>query len=115
MIGLKYTENGGYEMDLMDFRTAQTQALKDKGIIAFEKRIGRIEWLHPIKSQVITSVKSDKNYAVIDVLNNEVTYEAQKLFDIAKEFGVSIPAISKCLNLSKLLNEKYMIVRCEHE
>ena len=102
-------------MDLIDFRTAQTQALKDKGIIAFEKRIGRIEWLHPIKSQVITSVKSDKNYAVIDVLNNEVTYEAQKLFDIAKEFRVSIPAISKCLNLNKLLNEKYMIVRCEHE
>ena len=33
------------------FREVQEKAVKDKGIIAFEKYIGRIEWLHPQKKE----------------------------------------------------------------
>lgn len=101
-------------MQIIEFREAQKIALKDEGIKAFEKYIGKIEWLHSNHSTDIV-VKSDKTYAAVDVTTGKVAVEADKMACMAKELCTSTCSISKCLNLGKLLNERYMIVRCENE
>lgn len=116
MIGKKYTESGGFDMNRVEFRMAQMQVINNpkykQGLELFEKHIGRIEWLHP--KEELDNIKSDKKYAVLNP-KGEIIFEADKLFEIAKEFCVTTNRISNCLNLKKLLNERYIVVRCENE
>lgn len=103
-------------MNKLAFRMAQTQAISNpktkQGLALFERNIGRIEWLHP--AEHLRDIKSDKKYAVINA-EGEVIFKADKLSDIAKEFCTSISRVSKCMTSNLLLNERYMIVRCENE
>ena len=89
-------------------------ALKNKGIQAFEKYIGRIEWLHT-KNVDDLEVKSSKKYAVIDAIKHAIVYEADKIADIAKEFDTSKSNVSKCYTSRDLIHERYAVVRCENE
>ena len=96
------------QIDMDDIKRVQTQAIHDEGLIAFEKYIGRIEWLHP----EITTTLSKSKYCVIDVTQNKVMYESDKMTDMAKEFCVSASHVSKCYTAKKLIHDRYLIVRC---
>lgn len=99
-------------MNKLMIKDAQEKALKNKGIIAFEKYIKRIEWLHPT-DEYIPSVKSDRKYIVIDAKTKESVFSADKLFDIAKEFCSSQTRVSECVVEGKLLKKKYIVERCK--
>lgn len=98
------------QIDMDDIREVQVQAIQDEGLKAFEKYIGRIEWLH--SNDDMFNIKSDKKYVVMDVLRRKLAYEADKLEDIAREFCTSASYASKQCLSGKLLNKQYMIVRC---
>lgn len=113
MIGLNYTESGGFEMEKSLYDELCHSALKDEGIQAFEKYIGRIKWLHPTGNMF--NIKSERKYAVIDVERQRTVYEADKMEDIAKKFCTATSYIGRCYKAKKLLHKQYMIVRCENE
>ena len=85
-----------------------------KGMAMLEKYIGyQIPWFHP-KDEPIR-LESGKRYAVIDGETKEVMFEADKLYDIAKEYEMKQANVSRYLNIGRLIKEKYLIVRCEYE
>ena len=96
------------QIDMDDIKREQTQAIHDEGLMAFEKYIGRIEWLHP----EITTALSESKYSVIDVTQNKLMYESDKMADIAREFCVSASHVSKYCQAKKLIHGRYLIVRC---
>ena len=98
------------QIDMDDIREVQVQAIQDEGLKAFEKYIGRIEWLH--SNDDIFNIKSKSKYAVIDAIRRKLVYEADKLEDIAREFCTSASYASKQCLAGKLLHKQYMIVRC---
>lgn len=100
------------QIDMDDIREVQAQAMEDEGLLAFEKHIGRIEWLH--SADDIFNIKSDKKYVVIDVARQKLAYESDKLEDIAREFGTSTSYVGQRYKAKKLLHKQYMIVRCKH-
>jgi hypothetical protein len=89
----------------------QDKALQDKGIMAFEKYVKRIEWLHSEDKK--TNAKLGKNYIVIDELTNEIVFSTDKMIDIEVEFCVSAIKVRKCIKEGKMLNDKYRVVRCK--
>jgi hypothetical protein len=114
MIGLKYTESGGVDMDKQESRIAQMQTLANpqikKGLDMFEKHIAPIKWLHPKE----TNTRSDKKYIVLNE-EGETVYRAEKLADIAKEFDTKTGKVSECVRRPKLLKGRYVVMRCDNE
>lgn len=101
-----------------DMRNSLDRFKKDKqvckGMACLEKYIGHsIPWFHPQNTTV--TLESGKRYAVIDEETKEVVYEADRLNDIAKEYCMKIANVSRYLNIGKLINERYVIVRCDNE
>ena len=93
-------------MTRLELENAQAYHLRNdetkKGVDMFEKYVGRIEWLHPVKKHKITG---GKKYIVTNK-DGEVVYEADKLSEIAKEFCVSVSRVSACINAISFLNDK---------
>lgn len=100
------------QIDMDDIKEAQALATRDEGLIAFEKYIGRIEWLH--SKDDLFNIKSERKYAVIDVLRGKLAYEADKLEDIGREFCTSTAYVGQRYKNKKLLHKQYMIVRCQN-
>jgi len=101
-------------MDKLVMKDVQDKALRNKGIIAFEKYIKRIEWLHSADKN-ISSAKLGKKYIVIDEQTNEIIFSTDKMIDIEAEFCVSATKVRKCIREGKVLNGKYRVERCENE
>lgn len=106
-------------MDKLELRMAQAKIKGDfnrwKGLLFLEKCIGyQIDWLHSKPEEEI-SIESDKKYAVIDVKTEEIVLETNAMANIAKEFFSNVPKVSKCFKSGKLLDDRYMVVRCKHE
>ena len=99
-------------MDKLVMKEIQDKALQDRGIMAFEKYVKRIEWLHS-EDKKISNAKLGKNYIVIDELSNEIVFSANKMIDIEAEFCVSAIKVRKCIKEGKMLNDKYRVVRCK--
>ena len=115
MIGKKYTENGGADMenqiDMCDVKDVQQQATQDKGLIAFEKYVGRINWLHP--EEAPKKLKGRK-YIVLNG-KGEVVFESRNISNIAKEFGLSVSRVTSCINSVSLMKGEYLVERCGDE
>ena len=115
MTGKKYTENGGFDMenqiDMYDVKDVQQQATQDKGLIAFEKYVGRINWLHP--EEAPKKLKGRK-YIVLNG-KGEVVFESRNIPNIAKEFGLSVSRVTSCINSVSLMKGEYLVERCENE
>ncbi len=111
---MNYTESGGADMEIQELRELQKSALKDEGIQAFEKHIGRIEWLHP-KGEAYLIIKSKYKYAIVDMTTKKIAYQADRMEDIAKEYCTTISKVSKSYTEQSLLRRKYMVVRCINE
>jgi hypothetical protein len=94
-------------------RSAQTYYLQKKeikkGIDAFEKYVGRIEWMHPSLKTI-----EGKKY-VVKNQKGEIIFEADSIPPIAKEFCVTESRISMCLSTTSLLNSKYIVERWQNE
>ena len=103
-------------MNRVEFRMAQASVLCNKGLKkgldAFEKYAGRINWLHP--EERMFDGKVNRKYAVYNT-QGEVIFEADKQSDIAKEFCVSTSRVNDCINGYILLKDKYLIERCGNE
>lgn len=106
-------------MDKLQLRMVQSRAMNNlktwKGICCLEEYIGySIDWLHP-KPEEHVVVESDKRYAVVDVRKEKIVFESNTLFNISKEFCVNAQKVSRYFKSGKLLDGKYMVVRCKHE
>lgn len=115
MIGKKYTESGGFDMekqiDMYDMKEVQQQATQCKGLIAFEKYVGRINWLHP--EEAPKKLKGRK-YIVLNG-KGEVVFESRNIPNIAKEFGLSVSRVTSCINSVSLMKGEYLVERCKDE
>lgn len=93
-------------MTKYEFREVTNEALKSKGIRAFEEKCATIKWMHHPK-------EDRKKYLVVDTAKGEVVFEADVLPDIAKKYGVANSSIWQCLHTARLLAGKYSIMKSE--
>lgn len=99
------------QIDMYDVKDVQAQAVQDKGLIAFEKYIGRINWLHPEEDP---DEVRNKRYRVLNK-DGEIVFEAHKISQIAKEICVSVSHVSNCMNSLKYIKGEYLVERCGDE
>ena len=99
------------KIDMCDVKDVQEKALQDKGLIAFEKYVGRINWLHP--EEAPKKLKGRK-YIVLNG-KGEVVFESRNITNIAKEFGLSVSRVTNSINSLTLLKGEYLVERCENE
>lgn len=87
------------------------EARELEGIKIFEKRIGKIKWLH--RDEVS---RGNYRYKAIEVnkemgIEERVVCEGDKIMEIASELGVSDSAVSCALKGNRLIKGKYKIER----
>lgn len=87
------------------------EARELEGIKIFEKRIGKIRWLH--REEVS---RGNYRYEAIEVnkemgIEERVVCEGDKIMDIARELGVSGSAVSSAMKGKRLIKGKYKIER----
>lgn len=99
------------QIDMYDVKDVQRQATQDKGLIAFEKYVGRINWLHP--DEAPKKLKGRK-YIVLNG-EGEIVFESRNIPNIAKEFGLSVSRVTSCINSVSLMKGEYLVERCENE
>ena len=99
------------QIDMCDVKDAQEKALQDKGLIAFEKYVGRINWLHP--EETPKKLKGRK-YIVLNG-EGEIVFESRNITNIAKEFGLSVSRVTSCINSVSLMKGEYLVERCKDE
>ena len=116
MIGLKYIESGGCEMNKVELEIWRARYLANpkikRGLDLFEKYVGRIEWIHPEEEK--HKVTGDKKYRVINK-SGEVVFESDNITNIAKEFCLSKSRISNSINSLSLIKGEYLVERCGDE
>ena len=113
---MKCIENGGIELNKLEFDNARTYYLKNakikKGIELFEKYVGRIEFLHPEDEKY--KVVGNKKYRVIDK-QGEVVFESDNITNIAKEFCLSVSRVANSINTLSFIKGEYLVERCGDE
>lgn len=87
------------------------EARELEGIKIFEKRIGKIRWLHKEEAS-----REKYRYKAIEVdkemdIEERVVCEGDKIMDIAIELGVSDSTVSSALKGERLIKGKYKIER----
>ena len=99
------------QINMRDVKDVQEKALQDKGLIAFEKYVGRINWLHP--EETPKNLKGRK-YIVLNG-EGEIVFESRNITNIAKEFELSVSRVTSCINSVSLMKGEYLVERCENE